>query len=126
MLFRSWMSGAYIITNHINCGLLNDKMDNFENTLKTTVSLKLPNWIDFIHLNFSHHVEHHLFPGASHRLFPELREILLKEFQNEYKLLSWPQSIKLILEGPIFLIGKDTLTDWDGKNTQSVPFKIDL
>ena len=27
-------------------------MDNFENTLKTTVSLKIPKWIDFLHLIF--------------------------------------------------------------------------
>ena len=97
-------------------------MDGFENTLKTTVSLKIPKWIDFIHLHFSHHVEHHLFPGASHKLFPELREVLLKDFKDEYKILSWSKAIRLILERPIFLVDKDTIADWDGKNKKRVAF----
>ena len=118
----AWMSGFYIITNHLNCSLLEDDMDNFENTLKTTVSLKIPKWIDFLHLHFSHHVEHHLFPGASHRLFPELREVLLKDFKDEYKILTWFEAIKLILERPIFLIDNDTLGDWNGKNLKRVAF----
>ena len=118
----AWLSGFYIITNHLNCSLLDKEMDSFENTLKTTVSLKIPKWIDFLHLNFSHHVEHHLFPAASHKLFPELREALLKDFKDEYKILSWSEAIRLILERPIFLVDKDTIADWDGKNRKRVAF----
>ena len=119
----AWLSGFYIITNHLNCGLLEEDMDTFENTLKTTVSLKVPKWIDFMHLHFSHHVEHHLFPGASHKLFPELRVLLLKECKD-YKLLSWPSAIKLILERPIFQVDNQTLADWNAKNPRSVAYKI--
>lgn len=118
----AWLSGFYIITNHLNCSLLEEGMDNFENTLKTTVSLKVPKWIDFLHLHFSHHVEHHLFPGASHKLFPELREVLLKDFKDDYKILSWSEAIRLILERPIFLVDNDTLSDWNGKNQSKVAF----
>ena len=118
----AWLSGFYIITNHLNCSLLEEGMDNFENTLKTTVSLKIPKWIDFLHLHFSHHVEHHLFPAASHKLFPELREILLKDFEKDYKILSWSEAIRLILERPIFLVDKNTLADWNGENPKRVAF----
>ena len=66
---------------------------------------------------------YYVFPGASHKLFPELRVLLLKECKD-YKLLSWPSAIKLILERPIFQMDNQTLADWNAKNPRSVAYKI--
>jgi fatty acid desaturase len=53
-------------------------------TLSTTLSLSSPRWLDAIHLHFSHHVEHHLFPTLSHRYYPLVRASLRRRAGTRY------------------------------------------
>lgn len=50
----------YIYTNHFLCQLtsINDPLVN-------TVSVQIPQLFNVLHLNFSYHTEHHLFPGMN-------------------------------------------------------------
>ena len=54
---------SYIVTNH-----LLRPLSARRNTLATTMSVRTWRVLDLLHFHFSHHVEHHLFPGMSGRL----------------------------------------------------------
>jgi len=67
---------SYISTNH----LLRPLVDS-PDTLESTMSVTTHRWLDLVHFNFSHHVEHHLFPSMSSRYAPLVRE-KLREYTN--------------------------------------------
>jgi fatty acid desaturase len=73
----------YVSTNHF----LDPITDEPEPLLGTT-SLRVPRWMDLLHGNFSHHVEHHLFPAMSSRHFPLVRWALVAEFPERYHCLT--------------------------------------
>jgi fatty acid desaturase len=54
------MGIAYIYTHHLASPLSADN-----DALLTTLSLRMPAWVDCLHLNFSYHAEHHVFPGMN-------------------------------------------------------------
>jgi fatty acid desaturase len=71
---------SYVVTNHLLC-----PMSTTLNALQTTMSVKTLRILDLLHLNFSHHTEHHLFPEVSHRYYPLVRQVLEREFACEYQ-----------------------------------------
>ncbi|MGK7932942.1 MAG: fatty acid desaturase [Microcystaceae cyanobacterium] len=73
----------YIYTNHYLCPLteVNDPLEN-------TVSLEIPAIFDKLHLNFSYHVEHHIFPTLNTNYYPQVRELLLQRYPDKIKLLT--------------------------------------
>jgi fatty acid desaturase len=89
------MAMAYIYTNHMLSPLREDN-----DPLLTSVSLKLPLFLDCLHGNFSHHSEHHVFPGLNGRYLPLVRQLenqdffwkLLKQYwmqDNKPSMLDW-------------------------------------
>jgi fatty acid desaturase len=70
---------SYIATNHFLRPLaeVDEPVDN-------SMSVTVPRWVDLIHLNFSHHVEHHYFPGMNPRFAPLVRKALLKHAPDRY------------------------------------------
>ena len=48
----------YIYTNHMLC-----RMTNVNDPLINSLSIRVPKLFDVLHLNFSHHTEHHIFPA---------------------------------------------------------------
>lgn len=64
--------------------------------LENTVDLKLPKIVDVLTLNFSHHVEHHLFPSMSYVHTPLLREWLRVHMRDRYVEVSPVQAARLI------------------------------
>ncbi len=81
---------SYIATNHFMrpMATTNDPLDN-------SMSVNTLGIIDKIHFNFSHHVEHHLFPTMSAASAPAVREWLL---ENEPKRYVSPSHLKAFLE----------------------------
>jgi fatty acid desaturase len=73
----------YVSTNHFT-----DPITAEPEPLLGTTSLKVPRWMDLLHGNFSHHVEHHLFPAMSSRHFPLVRAAILAEFPERYNCLT--------------------------------------
>jgi len=59
---------SYITTNH----LLRPLVDH-PDALSTSMSVTTHPLLDLIHFNFSHHVEHHLFPSMSSKYTPLVR-----------------------------------------------------
>ena len=110
------MAMAYIYTNHMLSPLREDN-----DPLLTSVSLKLPLFLDCLHGNFSHHSEHHVFPGLNGRYLPLVRQLLLQHHLDRYRLLSGTQAWRLLLSTPRLYRDAGTLTEWNGIGSMAVP-----
>jgi len=110
------MAMAYIYTNHMLSPLREDN-----DPLLTSVSLKLPAFLDCLHGNFSHHSEHHVFPGLNGRYLPQVRQLLLQHHLDRYRLLTGTQAWRLLLSSPRLYRDAGNLTDWNGTRSMVVP-----
>jgi fatty acid desaturase len=110
------MAMAYIYTNHMLSPMREDN-----DPLLTSVSLKLPAFLDCLHGNFSHHSEHHVFPGLNGHYLPLVRQLLQKHHPDRYRLLSGTQACRLLLSTPRFYRDAGTLTNWNGTRSMAVP-----
>lgn len=65
LLVANFTVMSYIVTNHLLSPLtpVNDPLAN-------SLSVTVPRWVDVLHFNFSHHTEHHVFPGLSSKYAP--------------------------------------------------------
>ena len=71
---------SYVVTNH----LFWPTTIAATTVLENTTSVRTIRILDWLHLNFSHHVEHHLFPKLAHRYYPLVRRSLLKHRPHQY------------------------------------------
>jgi len=109
---------AYIYTNHMLCPLGEDN-----DPLANSVSLQLPAYFDLLHLNFSHHVEHHIFPGMNTNLYPLLRQILLERYPDRYQSLSGAEAWHRLMTTPRNYRDGRTLVSWSGERSVGLPLK---
>ena len=114
----STLAGMYTSTNH----LLNGMVEHGNDPLMTTASLKVPAWLDFLHLNFSHHTEHHLYPSASHEALPAVRMALRERFAERYCEIEWREALRILLAAPMFMKDSNTNCFVDGSGAQQVTF----
>ena len=101
---------SYVVTNHLLC-----PMSATLNSLQTTMSVKTLGILDFMHLNFSHHTEHHLFPKVSHRYYPAIRQILEREFPREYQAPDHWRALLVIFRTPRAWNGEEFLDPATGR-----------
>ena len=87
---------SYIHTNHFLSPLTGEIDDPLVNSL----SLKNSWFVDKIFSNFSHHVEHHLFPAMGSHHYPKVRKLLLKFYPERYKLIPMIDAIKMLFQTP--------------------------
>lgn len=113
------MAMAYIYTNHLLCPL-----DDENDPLANSVSLRLPAFLDFLHLNFSHHVEHHIFPGMNADFYPLLRQLLLQRYPERYQLLSAREAWRRLMTTPRHYRNGQTLVNWSGDRAVSLPLSL--
>jgi fatty acid desaturase len=112
---------AYIFTNHLLAPL-----DESNDPLRNTLSLRVPAWLDFIHLNFSHHTEHHIFPGLNSSYYPEVRRLLLKHYSDRFQLLPIREAWRLLLSTPRHYHTETTVCSADGSRYVELPSLIHL
>jgi fatty acid desaturase len=79
MLIANFGLMSYIITNHML-----RPMTETRDILGTTISVTTLRFLDFLHFNFSHHVEHHLFPGTPSSSYPLIRQSLQRIAGDRY------------------------------------------
>lgn len=86
---------SYVATNHFLRPLsdVDEPVDN-------SMSLTVPKIVDFLHMNFSHHVEHHYFPSMSSRFTPVVRNSLLKHAPDRYLAPSHVRAILWLYKTP--------------------------
>lgn len=89
-----------------------------------TVTLELPGWVDFLHLRFSHHTEHHLYPTAGPAAYPAIRRALQTHFPDRYHSLTLPQALRLLFASPIAIAGPDTLAHANAQGVRPVTFPV--
>lgn len=79
LLIANGLVMSYITTNH----RLNP-VTNINDPIVNSLSLRVPKVFDFLHFNFSHHTEHHLFPGVSSEYYPLIKKVLKERFGEKY------------------------------------------
>jgi fatty acid desaturase len=107
----------YIYTNHLLC-----QMTDVNDPLINSVSLRVPKLFDKLHLNFSHHTEHHIFPGMNSDYYPMVRELLEIHYPERFNLLDAGDAWKLLMNTPRHYKDEKTLTTWSGEKTVPCPF----
>ncbi|MBI3590980.1 MAG: fatty acid desaturase [Candidatus Melainabacteria bacterium] len=102
---------SYIHTNHFLSPLTGDIDDPLINSL----SLKNSWIVDKIFSNFSHHVEHHLFPAMGSSHYPKIRKLLLELYPSRFQLIPMVDAIKLLCKTPRIYGDYTHLITSDGK-----------
>jgi len=103
-LIQNYIPFSYISTNHTLSPLtkVNDPLEN---------SLTVTNHpiIEFLHINFGYHVEHHLFPTMSHSHHKKLHKILKEKFPDNYNFMPKSRALKLLYSTPRIYKNNKTL-----------------
>jgi fatty acid desaturase len=114
------MAMAYIYTHH----MLSPLTEN-NDPLLSSLSLQVPGWLDLLHCNFSHHSEHHLFPGLNSNYYPQVRTLLMRLHGDRFNLMRLDQAWRLMLATPRFYHDSNHLVTADGAVLMSVPLPLD-
>jgi fatty acid desaturase len=95
ILVSSAVTMTYIFTNHFL-----DPILQVSDPLLGSTSVDVPEWMDKLHGNFSHHVEHHLFPAMSPHHFPQVRRVLEEAYPERYRRLPLIEAWRLLAQRP--------------------------
>jgi fatty acid desaturase len=112
------LDGLYIATNHTLTG-----QADVHDPVAQTVSLRIPAWLDVLHLRFSHHTEHHLYPHAGPKHYPAIRAALREKFPDRYQEMTWGQALGELVQSPLALAGTHALCDPDGASPRQVALR---
>lgn len=91
LFVMSYVLSSYVVTNH-HPALVGISEDKILNTCSVTVNP----WLQFFHLEFGLHTEHHLFPDISPQHLPKVRQKLLLNYSEYYCSLDKTQALKKI------------------------------
>jgi fatty acid desaturase len=97
---------SYIATNHF----LNP-LTEINDPLANTLSVTGPRWLEWLHLEFGYHVEHHMFPTLSGRHAPAVRDVLLRLYGDRYLTMPHARALRLLYARPKLHDGHETLID---------------
>lgn len=106
----------YIYTNHMLC-----RMTSINDPLLNSVSIRVPKLFDLLHLNFSYHTEHHIFPGINSDYYPMVQKLLETHYPERMNLLNAGEAWRLLLQTPRHYKDENTFTDWLGEKSFSCP-----
>lgn len=111
----------YIFTNHMLCQLtsINDPLIN-------SVSLKVPKLLDVLHLNFSYHTEHHIFPGINSDYYPAVQKLLQTYYPQRLNLLEVGEVWRLLMQTPRHHHNDTTFTNWSAEKFVACPLSQSL
>ncbi len=111
----------YVYTNHMLC-----QMTSVNDPLVNSLSLRVPKLFDLLHLNFSYHVEHHIFPGMNSDYYPMVQDLLKVHYPERLNLLNAGEAWHLMMQTPRHYKDENTFTDWSGKTTVTCPLSHSL
>jgi fatty acid desaturase len=106
----------YIYTNHMLC-----RMTSVNDPLMNSVSLRVPKIFDRLHLNFSYHTEHHIFPSVSSDYYPLVQTLLQTHYPDRLNLLDAGTAWQLMLQTPRHYKDENTFVDWAGEKSVVCP-----
>jgi len=100
---------TYIATNHFMRPLTAEVNDPIANSMSVT-TLRI---VDRLHFNFSHHVEHHLFPKMSAKHAPRVRAWLRANEAQRYVSPAHWKAVAFLYRTPRVYLDATTLVDPD-------------
>lgn len=106
----------YVYTNHMLC-----RMTTINDPLINSLSIRVPKIFDLLHLNFSYHTEHHIFPGINSDYYPVVQKLLESKFPERFKVLDAGKAWSLMLSTPRHYKDENTFTDWSGEKSVPCP-----
>jgi len=106
MLIANAVIMCYIFTNH-----LLRPLNSSNDPLETSMSVSTTRWLDWLHFNFSHHVEHHLFPTISSEHAPGIRSRLQQLAGGHYLSPPHWRALVMLFRTPRVHITNDRLFD---------------
>lgn len=111
----NFVTMSYIATNHF----LNPLTEFVNDPLANTLSVKTNSFWNFWHLNFSYHIEHHIFPYMSPKYAPDVAKILKEKYPDLYKEMPHRTALSLLYIRPKFYF--DELHLYDPKTKKIYP-----
>lgn len=106
MLVSNFVVMSYIVTNHMLCPMAPGR-----DTLRTTMSVTAHKILDVLHLHFSHHLEHHLFPAMCNRYYPLVRQSLRRHLGDRYLAPPHWRVLLEVVRTPRVYDGPESLID---------------
>jgi len=97
---------SYISTNH-NLSPLTKVNDPLKNSLTVTNHPAL----EWFHLNFGYHVEHHIYPSMSGLNAKKLHTLLKTEFPDDFRYMSKVSAMKKLYNSARIYKNSQTLTN---------------
>lgn len=97
LITSSAIASIYLFTQHTLFPLSEDN-----DPLRNTTSIAVHPIIDFIHLNVSYHVEHHVLASVSPVHYPRVSAILQKDYPDLYMRVPISSIWRRIYDAPIF------------------------
>lgn len=107
----------YIYTNHMVC-----RMTSINDPLINSLSIRVPKIFDWLHLNFSYHTEHHIFPNLNSDYYPLVQELIQIHYPDRLNLVSATEAWQLLMKTPRHYKDEVTFTDSLGKTSVKCPF----
>lgn len=92
----------------------------FNEPINNSASLLVPKWIDKLTLNFSNHVEHHLFPAMSYEHTPKVRNWLRENMKETYMEHTMMDTYRLVFNTPRLYHSKTLLMFPDQDPSQAI------
>jgi fatty acid desaturase len=106
----------YIYTNHMFC-----QMTSINDPLINSASLRVSKIFDLLHLNFSYHTEHHIFPTINSNYYPLVQDLIQTHYPERMNLLDAKEAWKLLRQTPRHYQDETTFTDWHGQESVTCP-----
>ncbi len=116
-----WFVGNSVVLSYVATNHMLRPLSPSTDSLKTTMGVSTFRLLDRLHLHFSHHVEHHLFPGMPTSSAPAVRKVLLACCAGDYLSPPHGRALALLLRTPRFYDGPDILAEpWRGRRHEVV------
>lgn len=115
MCIANTLQMAYISTNHMLC----DETEETNDPLANSLSVNVPWWMNWLHLNFSYHIEHHIFPAMSPRHAPRVQSSLRARFGAQYRVLPLWRALLTVYQTPRIHLSRQELVDMRTGETYS-------
>lgn len=97
---------SYIATNHMLNPLtpVNDPLAN-------SLTVTKPRWVDVLHLNFSHHTEHHVFPAMNPKYAPKVKALMKELWPERYNEMPHWRALQALWRTPRLYRNESELAD---------------
>lgn len=106
VLVANFVVMSYIATNH----LLNP-LTSVNDPLVNSLTVDKPRWVDVMHLNFSHHTEHHIFPTMNPKFAPKVRALAKELWPDRYNEMPHWQALLTLWRTPRLYRTESELAD---------------